>query len=300
MIKERTVRVVTDTGCSYQSGDPDTEGSGVTFIPLQLSIIESGQWKAKQETEIGRDQFYQIMARMIAEQGELPQTSGLNPGIARDTYLNIFADEGVECVYSTHITKAHSQAWNAARVGAEEASNKLGKDLAITVADSKQLSIGQWWVAMHAAWVAKKGARLKQIVEEVSELLPKIHLLVVLETFENLKKGGRADQIKGILASMLSTIAIHPILGLKDGKLDLFGRARNAKKARARIVEMVGDMGELAKVAVIHTNAPALAEEVRNGLTKIFRGMIPKVDAGPALATHAGEKAVGIASLVKD
>jgi DegV family protein with EDD domain len=167
------------------------------------------------------------------------------------------------------------------------------------VADSKQLSIGQWWVAKHAAWVAKKGARLKQVVEEVSELIPKIHLLAVLETFENLKKGGRADQIKGILASMLSTISIHPILGLKDGKLDLFGRARNASKARARIVEMVGDMGDLAKVAVIHTNAPVLAEEVKSSLTRIFQGMIPKVDAGPALATHAGEKAVGIASIVK-
>ena len=264
-----------------------------------MSVIEGGQWKSKQETEIKREQFYRIMARMITEDGRLPQTSGLNPGIACDTYLKLFADEKVEAVYSTHITKAHSQAWNAARVGAKEANKRASKDLPIAVADSKQLSIGQWWVAKHAAWIAKKGARLRQIVEEVSEMIPKIHLLAVLETFENLKKGGRADQIKGVLVSVLSTISIHPILGLKDGKLDLVGRARNASKARARIVEMVGDMGELAKVAVIHTNAPILAEEVRRSLARIFQGMIPKVDAGPALATHAGEKAVGIASIVK-
>jgi len=299
MSKERRVRVVTDTGCSYRPGDPEVAGSGVTLIPLQLSIIEGGQWKAKQETEIEPDQFYRIMARMIDEEGELPQTSGLNPGIACDTYLKLFEREGVEAVYSTHITKAHSQAWNSARVGAEEASKATGKELSITVADSKQLSIGQWWVAKHAAWVAKKGARLSQIIEEVSEIIPKIQLLGVLETFENLKKGGRAEQIKGHLASMLSTISIHPILGLKRGKLDIVGMARNPRKARARIVEMVGDRGELAKVAVLHTNASVLAEEVRKSLARIFRGMIPKVDAGPALATHAGEKAVGIVSLAK-
>jgi DegV family protein with EDD domain len=173
------------------------------------------------------------------------------------------------------------------------------KELPITVADSKHISIGQWWVAKHAAWVAKKGASIKQIMEEVSEIIPKIQLLAVLETFENLKKGGRAEQIKGLFASMLSAISIHPILGLKDGKLDIFGKARNSRKARAKIVEMVGDMGELVKVAVIHTNALELAEEVRNSLDKISTGMIPIVDAGPALATHAGEKAVAIVSQLK-
>jgi fatty acid-binding protein DegV len=110
-------------------------------------------------------------------------------------------------------------------------------------------------VAKHAAWVAKKEAGLRQIIEEVLEIIPKIQLLAVLESFENLMKGGRANQIKGFLASMLSTISIHPILGLKEGELDIVGRVQNSRKARARIVEMIGDRGELAKVAVHHTNA---------------------------------------------
>jgi DegV family protein with EDD domain len=299
MTKDQKVSIVTDTGCSFRPGDPEVERSGVTLIPLQLSIIEDGQWRTKQETELTTEQFYKIMERMIEQDKELPKTSGLSPGVARDTYLNLFNREDIKAIYSTHITKAHSQAWNSARVGAQDARTVAGKELPITVADSKQISIGQWWVAKHAAWVAKKGASIKQIMEEVSEIIPKIQLLVVLETFENLKKGGRAEQIKGLFASMLSAISIHPILGLKDGKLDIFGKARNSRKARAKIVEMVGDMGELVKVAVIHTNALELAEEVRNSLDKISTGMIPIVDAGPALATHAGEKAVAIVSQLK-
>ena len=299
MIQEQKVRVVTDTGCSFRPGDPEVERSGVTLIPLQLSIIEGGHWQTRQETELTEKQFYETMARMVEKDKELPKTSGLSPGVARDTYLNLFEREDTGAIYSTHITKAHSQAWNSAWVGAQYASAMAGKELPITVADSKQISMGQWWVAKHAAWIAQKGATIRQIVEEVSQIIPKIQLLAVLETFENLKKGGRAEQIKGLFASMLSAISIHPILGLKDGKLDVFGKARNAKKARAKIVEMVGDMGELAKVAVIHTNALDLAEEVRQRLDSVFKGMIPVVDAGPALAAHAGARAVAIVSQVK-
>jgi DegV family protein with EDD domain len=296
MIKGQRVKVVTDTGCSFRPGDPEVESSGITLIPLQLSIIEDGQWQTKQETELTTEQFYKTMKIMVEQEKELPKTSGLSPGVARDIYLSLFGREDTEAIYSTHITKAHSQALDSAWVGAQDAITSVDKEFPITVADSKQLSLGQWWVAKHAAWVAEKGADVRQVVEEVTEIIPKIQLLAVLETFENLKKGGRADQIKGLLASMLSAISIHPILGLRDGKLDLFGRARNSKKARTKIVEMVGDMGELVNVGVIHTNAIQLAEEVKNSLGNIFKGMIPIVDAGPALATHAGEKAVAIVS----
>jgi DegV family protein with EDD domain len=299
MTKGQKVRVVTDTGCSFMPGDPEVERSGIMLIPLQLSILEDGQWRTKQETELTTEQFYKTMERMIEQDKQLPQTSGLSPGVARDMYLSLFDREEVGAIYSIHITQAHSQALDSAWVGAQDASAVAGKELPITVADSKQLSIGQWWVAKHAAWVAEKGASIRQIVEEVTEFIPKIQLLAVLETFENLKKGGRAEQIKGLLASLLSAISIHPILGLKDGKLDLIGKARNARKAREKIVQMVGDMGELVKVAVIHTNALKLAEEVRDSLVRIFTGMIPIVDAGPALATHAGEKAVAIVSQKK-
>jgi DegV family protein with EDD domain len=299
MNKSQRVRVVTDTGCSFRPGDPEVESSGVELIPLQLSIMQAGQWQTKQETELTTMQFYEVMERMSEKNKVLPKTSGLNPGLARDTYLSLFGREDVGAIYSTHITKAHSQAWDSAWLGAQDASTLAERELPIIVDDSKHLSIGQWWVAKHAAWIAEKGATIRQVMEEASEMISKIQLLAVLETFENLKKGGRAEQIKGLLASLLSTISIHPIVGLRDGKLDLFGKARNARKARAKIVEMVGDMGELVKVGVIHTNALQLAEEVRNSLDKIFKGMIPIVDAGPALATHAGEKAVAIVSQIK-
>lgn len=286
-------------GCSFRPEDPEVQECGISLIPLQLSILESGEWTTKQETEILPGQFYTIMQRMIAEDGQLPKTSGLSPGIARDTYLDLFRQQEAEAVFSVHVTKAHSQAMDAALIGADEAKKSAGEDLPIAVVDSKSLSLGQYWIAKHAAWLAQKGADLKSIVGEVSQLIPKIEVLVVLETFENLKKGGRAEQVKGRLASMFSAISIHPILAVKDGRLNIFSRARNASKARNKITQMVGDMGEMIKMGVIHTNAPVLAEEVKNSVGSFFKDRIPIVDAGPALATHAGEKAVAVVAQKK-
>jgi DegV family protein with EDD domain len=271
----------------------------ISLIPLQLSILEGGEWTTRQETEIGPGQFYSIMQRMIAEDGQLPKTSGLSPGIARDTYLSLFKERQAQEIFSIHVTKAHSQALSSALIGAQEAKIKAGEDLPIAVMDSKSLSLGQYWMAKHAAWLAQKGADLKSIIDEIAEMIPKMEVLVVLETFENLKKGGRANQVKGRLAAMFSSISIHPILNVKDGRLNIFSRARNASKARNKISQMVGDMGEMIKMGVIHTNAPALAEEVKNTIGSFFKDKIPVVDAGPALATHAGEKAVAVVAQKK-
>jgi len=290
--------VVTDTGSSFRPEDLIAQQSGIRIIPLQLSILEAGGWVAKQETDIAPGQFYTIMRDMIAHNGELPRTSGLNPGIAKDMYMRLFQEGSAAGIFSVHITAAHSQAMNAARLGAEEARQETGEELPIIVADSQQLTLGQWWVAETAARLAAKGAALKQVAEEIAELLPRIRLYAVLENFENLKLGGRADQIKGRLASVLSALHIHPILGFKDGKLDIFGRARNAAKARMKMVDMTFARGQLERVGVVHTNAPQLAETVRQALSRFVGGFIPIVDAGPALAVHAGERAVGVVSQV--
>lgn len=294
-----TVRVVTDTGCSFRPEDDVVRESGIGLIPLQLSILESGSWTPRQETDIAPGQFYDIMQRMIREHGELPRTSGVNPGIARETYLQLLGQETTAGIFSIHITGAHSQALNAAQLGAQEALQAFGGHARIAVVDSQQLTIGQWWLAAHAAALAEQGAGLDDIRSEIEDMRARVQVLAVLENFENLKRGGRADQIKGRLASVLSALHIHPILGFKDGKLDIFGRARNARKARTRMVEMALGRGTLTHLAVLHTNAPELGEEVRQELAARYPGPIEMVDAGPVLAVHAGERAVGVASCTK-
>ena len=63
------------------------------------------------------------------------------------------------------------------------------------------------------------------------------------------------------------------------------------------MVEMVGDAGELVRLAVVHTDALELAKKIKEELERkrIFEGIIPIYEAGPALAVHAAAGAIGIA-----
>ncbi|MCX6672135.1 MAG: DegV family EDD domain-containing protein, partial [Euryarchaeota archaeon] len=154
-------------------------------------------------------------------------------------------------------------------------------------------SLGTWFPVEIAASLSKKMASLAEIKAEVSEALEKTQIYVTLQTFENLKKGGRGDEIiKAIIASALS---IYPVIGFVDGKLKDLARARTIQKARDQMIQMVGDAGKLVRLAVVHANAPVLAERVKEALSKIYTGVIPVYEAGPVLAVHAGPGAVGIA-----
>lgn len=283
---ERTVAVVTDSGSSMRPEDKKVQELGVTIVPLEIRFYENGQYVPYADLNITPEEFYQRMR----QSEKLPQTSGAVVGRIAETYKRLSKE--TNSAISIHITSKHSVAWESAVAGAKIAQEEIPGALAIEVIDSRQLSLGTWLLTERAALLSQKGASLEQIKAEVLAMSPQVQLLVVLETFENLKKGGRANDV--VQAYFASLLRIYPILGLQEGKLARLETTRSARKSRGRMVEMVGDSGKLVKVELLHTNAPEVAGEIKEALGKIYQGEIPVHDAGPVLGVHAGEGAVGV------
>lgn len=287
MTPEQRVAVVTDSCCSIRPEDELAQKyEVVTIVPVEIKFFENNQYVPYSDFEIPPQEFYQ---RMRTSE-KLPQTSGAITGRTLETSRKLSKE--TNSIISIHVTSKHSVVWESVVLGKKIAQEEI-PELLIEVIDSKQLSLGLWFLVEHAAILSKKGANLEQIKNEVLEMIPKIQLLAVLESLENLKRGGRADElVKAYLASLLS---IHPILGVKEGKLEQFARERTVKRAREKMVEMVGDSGKLVKMAVLHTNAPEMAKGMKENLAKTYKGEIPIYEAGPVLGVHAGEGAVGVA-----
>lgn len=286
MSVERKVAVVTDSCCSIRPEDRLVREYEVTILPVEIKFFENGRFVPYSDFEVTPQEFYQ---RMAASE-RLPQTSGAITGGTVEAFKRLSKKTG--SIISIHVTSQHSVVFESAVLGKKITQEEI-PELLIEVIDSKQISLGLWFLAEHAASLSKKGAGLEQIKDEVLEIIPKVQLLAAFESFENLKRGGRADELmKAYLASILG---IYPVLGIKDGKLELFDRTRGPKKARRRMIEMVGDSGELVRMAVIHTNAPEIAEEVKESLAEIYKGEIPIYEAGPVLGVHVGEGGVGVA-----
>jgi len=287
MNPERKVAIITDSGCSIRPGDNEAKDNNITIIPLDLQIYENGQFVTYPDLNVSPEDFY----RRMREGEKLPKTSGVITGRLTEVFKNL--SEKAQGIISIHITSKHSAVWESAVLAKNLFHEDTRKDTRIETIDSKQVSLATWYSAEDAAQLAKKGATLEQIMAELKERLPKINLYVVLETFENLKRGGRAKEIaEAYLASLLR---IFPVIGLVEGKLTTLAKTRTAQKAKETMIEMVAEAGKLAKLSVLHTNAPEKAKNLKEALAKVFSGVIPIYEAGPVLAVHAGEGAVAVA-----
>jgi DegV family protein with EDD domain len=287
MERDKHVAIVTDSGTSMRFDSPEARELGVTVVPLEIKFFEHGEYVPYSDANIENDDFYMRMG----SSKKLPQTSGNIPYPFLETYRKL--KNKAESIISIHITSKHSGVCEAATTAKKYLQDEAGPKTDIEVVDTKLASLGTWFPVEIAANLSKKLATLAEIKTEVNEAIEKTQIYVTLQTFENLKKGGRGDEIiKAVVASVLS---IYPILGFVDGKLKDLAKARTVQKARDQMIQMVGDAGKLVRLAVVHANAPVLAEKAKEALKKIYGGDIPVYEAGPVLAVHAGPGAVGIA-----
>jgi DegV family protein with EDD domain len=281
---ERKVRVVTDSGSSMRPEYEEAKESGITIIPLEVVFTADGQSATYSDFEISPEEFY----RKMSQAKELPTTSGAIESKAHQVYQAL--SRKTNGIVSIHITSQHSAAWETAYLPAEAAKKDI-PELSIEVIDSKQASLGVWFLAEMAAKLSQEGASLEEIKQEVLENIPKVQLLATLSTLDNVIKGGRVPALAGYAAKILD---IKPIIGIEDGLLREFGRGRTVNKARRNMISMVKDEVEIVRMAVVHTNDPEAAGEVKEALGEFYKGKIPIYEAGPVLGVHAGEGAVGI------
>lgn len=287
MERDKHVAVVTDSATSIRPGSPEAIETGVSIVPLEVMLWEKDNYVPYSDFDITTEAFYQNMR--ISPR--LPQSSGAVTGRITEIYRGL--KEKQDSIISIHITSKMSAVYDSAKLAKDFVMEEPGPKPNIEIVDTKLVSIASWFPVEVAAALSKKNATMEQIKDEVNETIAKTQLFVTLQTFENLKRGGRGDQLlKAVFASALS---IYPVIGFENGNIKNFGYGRSVSKARDKMIEMVGDAGKLAKIAVIHANDPELGKTIKGRLQKIFPGPIPIYEAGPSLAVHAGESAAGIA-----
>ena len=123
--------------------------------------------------------------------------------------------------------------------------------------DSRTVSSGLGTLVLEAAGVATGGGDIEAVLQLVNGMVPRTHVMAVLNTLENLKKGGRIGGAKALLASMLS---IKPVIDLTGGEVHEAGRARTRSKALHLLADRLLAAGEVQHVAVMHGGAADIDE----------------------------------------
>ena len=274
-----SVKIVTDSVADLPPAL--AQSLGITVVP---QLVQFGAQGFRDRVDLSADQFY---AR-LAQTRDLPTTAAVAPGQFAQVYAERLADGGE--VVSLHVAAALSGVFNAARIGASEFEGR------VHLFDTRSVTMGQGWLAVHAARAAQAGANAQDVLDLCGRLAPRVRVWALLDTLEFLQRGGRIGAAQALVGSLLQ---FKPILLIQDSAVLPSERVRTFRKALDRLVEMVKTAGPAADLAILHAAAPELAAEVRRRLGDHHPDdKIVVSEVGPVVGVHAGPGAVGVAALL--
>ena len=275
---EGPIRIVTDSSCDLPSELlRDLE---IEVVPL---IVHFGT-DAYHDGQLSADEFW---AR--ASGPHHPQTSQPPVGVFEEVFGRLVA--GGNQVLCLTVTGKHSGTFNSARLAAQ----RFGA--AVTVFDSFSLSLGLGLQALAAAQAARAGRSTPETLALLENLRTRMRLLIVFDTLENLRRGGRADAFISVARRMTQALNIKVIVNLVEGRLQLLSAARSFEGGLRRVLNLVEGMGPLEHLAVVHTRRPETAETMASRLAERTDFPPERIwvrETGAVLSTHAGPGVIGV------
>ncbi len=273
------IRIITDSICDVPK--EYVERYAIKVMPL---TVHFGDESYKDGVDLTLEQF---MTKLETAE-ELPTTSQVPPVEFMDAYKQEL--ELGNKIISIHASSQLSGTYNSALIAKEQ----LGGD-GIHVIDTMGVTMGAGMLVIKAARLAEQGIPPEEIAREIEASKEKLKHMIIVDTLKYLHKGGRLSLSAAVVGSILN---IKPILTVKDGKLELFERARGIKKAIAVVLDTIRDNGWTLDGKVIGINhivdlehMNLLEEEIKReyNVKEIIRG-----EVGSVVATHGGPGAVAL------
>jgi DegV family protein with EDD domain len=259
------------------------EELGIRVVPLSVTF---GSETFISGVTIDHAGFYE----RLGASAQLPTTSQPTPAWFEEAYADC-VDDGLDAVVSLHVSSALSGTVALAQARAKEA------ELPVEVVDSRLVGGSLGLAVLAAHQVAEAGGEVTEVVEAAERVRRHVTSLLVVDTLDYLKRGGRLTGAQALMGSMLR---VKPLLHLTEGRVEVLERARTWSRALTRVADLVAEVGEEGPVDVVVTHAVSeeRADEVWDrieGRVEIARRL--EANIGPIVGTHVGPGAVGVAVL---
>jgi DegV family protein with EDD domain len=144
---------------------------------------------------------------------------------------------------------------------------------------------------LKAANLAESGHTAQEIINELEKYRSEMNILILLNTLDNIVKGGRLSKFQGTLGKLLGIkILLH---NDKEGKVVLQAKAQGKKKfmnmVLDKIVRLRSDMTSV-DVGITHFNNLEDTEFIKRELSeKCHARSVLINDMGVTMATYAGD-----------
>jgi DegV family protein with EDD domain len=269
------LQIVTDSSCDL----PDELIKKYDIRVVSL-IVNIGDEYFREGVDISAEDFYKKMA----QSPKLPKTSQPPPPDFAEVFRELSCLGPVICItISSKLSGTYQSAC-------------LGRDMAggdVTVFDSLAGSLGHGLQVLKACELARAGRTAGDVVAELEKYRKEMKILILLNTLDNIVKGGRLSRLQGNIAKILD---IRILLHNRNGEVVLLEKVRGRKKFFDRALQMICSLCPNMtgrNVGITHFNNPT-------GVDTIIKALRDKCHArnfivnsmGATMATYAGEGGV--------
>lgn len=278
------IRVVTDS--TVDLFPEQAAQYGIEMVPLTV-MINGNTYRDKYD--ITNEEFYQVLR--TAE--ELPTTSQITPATFAEVYQRL-AQEGAEHIISIHLSSDLSGTFQSSVL----AANMVQDTVQVHSIDSRTATIGLSVIVLAAARMVEEGLAIDDILAQLQQVVEKTDLYFLLDSLDNLHKGGRIGKASHLFGSLLN---IKPILRLNEGVISAYEKVRGNKgnKAQEHLIDILLDkIDPNKKVYCVIGYCDNL--ETSQLIQKRLEGKIDcdefiYVQIGSVVGTHIGMGAMGMA-----
>ena len=265
------IKIITDSSSNITR--EEAEKLGVEVMPLTINF---GTEEFRDGIDIDCEHFYKKMK----ESKEFPHTSQLTEDLVEETVVRALKD--ADEVLILPIASVLSGSFERCQAVAARYDNVYAYDCNCTTVMLKMC-------ILEALKMSDK--TVKEVVEMLDSFRPKIKLYAVLDTLENLKRGGRLSKTSALLGSVLK---IKPVIILgDDGKVEMLSKQIGINKGISYITEQV-DKNKIdftKPVYLIYTENDKNSMQLLN---KLGIEYTEKLNICPVIGTHIGSDAAGI------
>lgn len=279
------VHIITDSGSDIINNTL----SNLTVLPITIRFDDGSEFK--DGVDITHEEFYE---RLI-ESEALPTTSQVTPIVFEEAYEKITA-AGDEVVVIT-ISSKLSGTFQSATIAAEDYEGK------VFPVDSLSVAVGTRALVDYALLLADEGKTAAEIKEILDKEKENLQVVAVLDTLEYLKKGGR---ISSAVAFAGGVLAVKPVVGVQDGAVVMYGKARGSKNAGNALVTQINACGGIDFTKPYRVGYTGISDALLKKYIKDSAPMwdkyvddIPYNSIGCAIGTHVGPGAAAAAFFPK-
>jgi len=281
------IQIMTDSASDISRADEQKYAIEVIPFPIML-----GERTYTSRVDFDNEQFYGLMAQY----DEIPKTAQITPFQFQEIYLRQ-AQAGVTDLVLVLINSQGSSTYDNSlqAIGLFYEDHPEYRDcFHIHSFDGMGYNALYGSPVVQAARMCAEGAELEEILQYLTDILPRREIYFGIYDLKYAAKSGRIPTAAAFVGTALN---MKPVMKIFDRAITTAAKCRGERKLVEKVAELtVADMEPGTPYELVYGNDPACLEELRRLLAqRLGYEAAASYQIGAAVAANAGPRVVGTA-----